>query len=210
MLLPDRLDAEKLRVSLGGNLIGCQMIVLASIGSSNDFLSRMLSPELAEGFVVFAEEQTAARGQRGNRWSAASGLGLWFSFLLRPNIVIAESACLTNWAARAVAETVRSETGLETTIKPPNDVYVRERKVSGILVETKARCGPAFDAIVGIGINLNHSLEDFPRELRTHAGSLAMFLHRKVDRTAFAIRLLRELERTNEFRRTGKKAAAAR
>ncbi len=206
---PDPLDAAQLRAALGENLIGRQIMVLASTRSSNDFLLRMLSPQLPEGFVVFAEEQTAARGQRGNRWAAASGLGLWFSFLLRPDISIAESPRLTNWAARAVAETVRSETGLEPTIKPPNDVYVAERKVSGILVETKAGRGAAFDAVVGIGINLNHSTEDFPLELRTRAGSLAMFLQRKIGRTTFAVRLLRELNRTNEFRGPEKEAATA-
>jgi BirA family biotin operon repressor/biotin-[acetyl-CoA-carboxylase] ligase len=160
----------------------------------------MLGPQLLEGFTVFAEEQTAARGQRGNHWVAASGLGLWFSFLLRPGIPIVESARLTNWAARAVAETIRREAGLKPAIKPPNDVYVAGRKVCGILVETRARQGAAFDAIVGIGVNLNHSPRDFPPELRECAGSLAMFLCRKIDRTAFAITLLRELDRTNEFR----------
>jgi BirA family biotin operon repressor/biotin-[acetyl-CoA-carboxylase] ligase len=209
MLPPDRLDAAKLRESLGNNLIGQQVIVLASTGSSNDFLLRMLSPELPEGIVVFAEEQTAARGQRRNRWAAAAGLGLWFSFLIRPNILINDSARLTDWSARAIRGTIQNETGLEPTIKTPNDVYIRDRKVSGILVETKVRSGTAFDAIVGIGINLNHSLEDFPPDLRSRAGSLAMFSRQKIDRTAFAVALLRELDRTNEFRGSEKEAVSA-
>jgi BirA family biotin operon repressor/biotin-[acetyl-CoA-carboxylase] ligase len=193
---PDRLNAAELRQSLGGSLLGSRIIVLESTGSTNDFLLRMLTPELPEGFVVFAERQTAGRGQRGNSWSSAAHLGLWFSFLLRPQLPIVESARLTDWAAAAIAATVQGETGLEPRIKPPNDVYVDERKVAGVLVETKAGTGAEFSAIIGMGVNLNQAPEDFPSELRERAGSLAMALGRPVDRRAFAIALLRELERT--------------
>ncbi len=83
---PDRLIAAELSASLGESVIGRRIIVLESTGSTNDFLRQMLTPELPEGFVVFAEHQTAGRGQRGNRWESASHLGLWFSVLLRPQI----------------------------------------------------------------------------------------------------------------------------
>ncbi len=195
---PDRLLAADLRASLGDGVIGRRIIVLESTGSTNDFLRQMLAPELPEGFVVFAEHQTAGRGQRGNRWASASHLGLWFSILLRPLLPLAESARLTNWAAEAVARTIRSETGLAPVIKPPNDVYVNDRKIAGVLVETKSGPGAGFDAIVGIGVNLNQAPEDFPVELRERAGSLAMALGREVIRPRFAIALLRELEGTRD------------
>jgi BirA family transcriptional regulator, biotin operon repressor / biotin---[acetyl-CoA-carboxylase] ligase len=192
----DRLRAVDLRAALRDCVIGRRIIVLRSTGSTNDFLRQMLTPELPEGFVVFAEEQTAGRGQRGNRWASAAHLGLWFSILLRPQLPIVESARLTNWAAQAIAATIRSETGLEPKIKPPNDVYLEGRKVAGVLVETKAGGGAAWTAIVGIGLNLNQSSEDFPIELRERAGSLAMALGRKIVRADFAVALLHELERT--------------
>jgi BirA family biotin operon repressor/biotin-[acetyl-CoA-carboxylase] ligase len=198
MSLPDRLLAADLSTSLGDGVIGRRIIVLESTGSTNDFLRQMLTPELPEGFVVFAEHQTAGRGQRGNRWTSAPHLGLWFSILLRPRIPLNETARLTNWAAEAVAATVRSETGLEPAIKPPNDVHLNGRKIAGVLVETKARPGLAFDAIVGICVNLNQALEDFPIELQERAGSLAMTLGQKIIRLDFAIALLLELERTRE------------
>lgn len=198
MSLPDRLIAAKLRDALGQTLIGRRILVLESTRSTNDFLRQMLNPELPEGLVVFAEEQTAGRGRHGRRWASASHQGLWFSLLLRPRLSLLESARLTNWAAQAIATAIRDETGLRSTIKPPNDVYLGPRKVAGVLVETVARRGPEYDAIVGLGINLNQALEDFPGELRARAGSLAMVLGRLVDRTSFAIAILRELERTRE------------
>src|SRR2546430_12587989 len=122
---PDRLIATELRASLGESIIGRRIIVLESTRSTNDFLLQMLTPELPEGFVVFAEHQAAGRGQRGNRWESASHQGLWFSLLLRPKIPIAESACLTNWAAQAIATTIAHETVLHPRIKLPNHVYLR-------------------------------------------------------------------------------------
>ena len=194
----DRLVAAELRASLGESIIGQRIIVLESTRSTNDFLLQMLTPELPEGFVVFAEHQTAGRGQRGNHWASASHLGLWFSILLRPRLPLAESARLTNWAAQAVVATIRKETGLEPRIKPPNDVYLGARKVAGVLVETKAGRGKEFAAIAGIGVNLNQAPDDFPAELQERAGSIAMALGRKIERGPFAVALLRELERTRQ------------
>ena len=193
---PDRLIAAELRASLGESVIGRRIIVLESTRSTNDFLLQMLTPELPEGFVVFAEHQTAGRGQRGQRWESAPHLGLWFSVLLRPRIPLAESARLTTWAAQAVVAAIQNEIGLEAIIKPPNDVFLANRKVAGVLIETKAGLGDSFAAIAGLGININQTPEDFPVELRERAGSLAMFLERKIGRAEFAIALLRELERT--------------
>jgi BirA family biotin operon repressor/biotin-[acetyl-CoA-carboxylase] ligase len=84
-------------------------------------------------------------------------------------------------------------------IKPPNDVHVGGRKVAGVLVETKAGRGQSFNAIVGIGVNINQAPDQFSDELRARAGSLAMALGRKINRAEFAVALLRELERTREF-----------
>ena len=198
MLPPDRLIAAELRASLGENRIGHRIIVLESTRSTNDFLLQMLTPELPEGFVVFAEHQTAGRGQRGHRWESASHQGLWFSVLLQPRIPYAGSARLTTWAAQAVANAIRRETGLEPVVKPPNDVHVGGRKVAGVLVETKAGRGQSFSAIVGIGVNINQAPSEFSDELRARAGSLAMALGRKINRAEFAVALLRELERTRE------------
>ena len=196
MNFADRLSASDLSSSLGKGVIGSRIIVLESTRSTNDFLRQMLTPELPEGLVIFAEEQTAGRGQRGNRWASAPYLGLWFSILLRPRLRPTESARLTEWAAQTIAATVRTEFQLKPAIKPPNDVYLNGRKIAGVLVETKAGKGDEWAAIVGIGVNVNQLENDFPAELREQAGSLAMALGRRPSRGAFAVALLRQLDRT--------------
>src|SRR6266496_4743281 len=188
----DRLVADELQAGLGGAVIGHRIIVLEQTGSTNDVILQVANANSKEGLVVFAEHQTAGRGQRGNRWESATGKGLWFSILLRPEIDLASSPQLTAWAAEAVSGAIQNEFSLTAAIKPPNDVHIGGRKVAGVLVEMRAQEKAAHLAIAGIGINVNQSLEDFPKKLRGRAISLAMALGKQVDRQKFAIVLLRK------------------
>lgn len=192
----DRLIAAELQAQLGGLVIGREIVVLETTTSTNDSILQMTSRETNEGLVIFAEHQTAGRGQRGNRWESAAHKGLWFSMLLRPKIVIDQSARLTAWLAQTAASTIENELSLSPIIKPPNDVHVNGRKVAGVLVEMRAQKKAPHFAIAGVGINVNQSPEDFSDELRSRATSLAMALDRPVNRQEFAIALLRNLDRS--------------
>jgi BirA family biotin operon repressor/biotin-[acetyl-CoA-carboxylase] ligase len=192
----DRFVADEMQAALGSAVIGREIIVLDQTGSTNDAILKIATPDSSEGLVLFAEHQTAGRGQRGNRWESAAAKGLWFSILLRPRIEINRSPLLTTWAAETISEAIGNEFSLETTIKLPNDVQIDGRKVAGVLVEMRAREKAPHSAIVGIGINVNQGLEDFPKELQSRAISLAIALGRQVDRQNFAIALLRNLNRS--------------
>src|SRR5881275_2601684 len=126
----DCLVADELQANLDRTNIGREIIVLEQTGSTNDAVLE-LARDSKEGLVLFAEQQTAGRGQRGNRWESPARKGLWFSILLRPKIDIHESAGLTAWAASAVANTIRREFSLEPTINLPHDVHIDRRKVAG-------------------------------------------------------------------------------
>src|SRR5438477_7353876 len=191
----DGLIADALQAEPGNAVIGREVIVLQRTGSTNDAILEM-PRDSKDGLVLFAEQQTAGRGQRGNRWESPARKGLYFSILLRPKIDIHESAGLTTWAAGAVANTIRREFSLEPTIKLPNDVHIDRRKVAGVLVEMRAQEGAQHLAIVGVGINVNQSSQDFPSELQGRAISLAMALDRQIDRQKFAAAVLRSLDRT--------------
>jgi BirA family biotin operon repressor/biotin-[acetyl-CoA-carboxylase] ligase len=192
----ERLAADNMRAALGSAVIGREIIVVDQTGSTNDAILQIATPNSSEGLVLFAEHQTAGRGQRGNRWESAAAKGLWFSILLRPKIPISDSGRLTIWAIEAISEVIRTEFSLQPGFKAPNDVQLRGRKVAGVLVEMRAQEKAPYLAVVGIGINVNQSREDFPRELQDKAISLAMALGRRVDRQKFAIALLRNLDLT--------------
>jgi BirA family transcriptional regulator, biotin operon repressor / biotin---[acetyl-CoA-carboxylase] ligase len=194
----DRLVPEELQAGIGSAVIGREIIVLEQTDSTNDAILQFAKAGSREGLVVFAEHQTAGRGQRGNRWESAAGKGLWFSILLRPKIDLVSSPRLIAWAAEAISDAIQSEFSLTPTIKLPNDVQIDGRKVAGVLVEMRAQEKAAHLAIVGIGVNVNQS--DFPEELQDKAISLAMVLGRQIDRQKFAITLLRNLDRTYRAR----------
>ncbi len=200
--MSDRLIADELQTHSARATIGRQIIVLEQTSSTNDAILQVATTNSNQGLVLFAEHQTAGRGQRGNRWESAAGKGLWFSVLLRPKIQINDSGQLTIWAIETISDVIRIEFSLEPAIKLPNDVQLSGRKVAGVLVEMRAQEKAPHLAVVGIGINVNQSMEDFPPELRNRAISLAMALHRPVDRRQFAVAVLRYLDRTYRERFT--------
>jgi len=191
----DRLIAAELRAGLEGCRIGNEIVVVEEAGSTNDLAWEAAARGDPQGFVVFAERQTAGRGQYGRRWESAPYQGLWLSVLLRPALTLRESPQLTSLLADVVAETITRETGCAATIKPPNDIHVAGRKVAGILVEGRTANDGSYMAVAGIGINANQTLDDFSEELRATAGSLAMATGRTIDRAKLAIALLRQLEK---------------
>src|SRR5258707_4710491 len=157
---------EELQTDFGSRGIGRKIMVLEKTASTNDAILQISNANSKEGIVVFAEHQTAGRGQRGNRWESAAGKGLWFSILLRPEIQLSDSGRLTIWAIEAISDVIRIEFGLEPAIKLPNDVQLNGRKVAGVLVEMRAQNKAPHLAVVGIGINVNQCRDDFPAGLQ--------------------------------------------
>ena len=192
----DALKADKLRAELNPKIIGIEIVVLKETPSTNDAVLERATPTTPEGLVVFAERQTAGRGQRSNLWESTAGKGLWFSILLRPKIDIANSPRLAEWAASTIAATISKEFALPASVKLPNDVIVAGKKVAGVLIEMRAQKNAPHIAIAGIGVNVNQRAEDFSEELRARAISLTIALDREIDRHQFAIGLLKNLDRT--------------
>ncbi len=123
------------------------------------------------GTVVTAEEQTAGRGRQGRAWVAPSGKALLYSAILRP--FDDRHFLLSLAAGLAVCESAEAlAPGVECRIKWPNDVWVDERKLAGILIETRAQ---ERWAVIGIGLNLTIEPHEFPPELRQTATSLGGF-----------------------------------
>ena len=195
MLVADRLSGEKLRAELGQCTIGREIIVLEETTSTNDVVLQMANGGAPEGLVVFAEHQSAGRGQRGNVWESAAGKGLWLSVLLRPKVAISHPVKLAQRTAEIVATTIQGQFYLSATVKLPNDIYIDNRKVAGVLVEMRAQLKAPHLAVLGIGVNVNQMPHDFSEELRERATSLAIARRELIDRSSFAVALLRNLDR---------------
>jgi BirA family biotin operon repressor/biotin-[acetyl-CoA-carboxylase] ligase len=141
-----------------------RLLVRESSGSTNDDVRKLAMDGAPDGRVVIAERQTDGRGRRGAAWFSPAGESLAFSILVRPEEPKALWPRLALAAGLAVAEAIESFCP-EVGVKWPNDVWIRGRKVAGILVEA----GADF-AVVGIGLNVNTT--EFPPEVAGIATSL--------------------------------------
>jgi len=164
------------------------------VESTNDVALAFGRDGAAEGTVVVADRQTAGRGRVGRTWQSPAGVGIWFSVLLRPNLAPRYAAWLTLFAAVSVATLLRERTELEPRIKWPNDVLVDDKKVCGILTELVAEQDRIEYAVVGIGLNVNQTEDDFNPGLRETASSLRIAAGKRFSRTALLSRLLELLE----------------
>jgi BirA family transcriptional regulator, biotin operon repressor / biotin---[acetyl-CoA-carboxylase] ligase len=136
--------------------------------STNERAKDLAAAGAAGGLVVTADEQTAGRGRRGNEWFAPPGSCLLYSALLRP--FGAEGNSLLPLAVPvAVCEAAESVAPVRCQVKWPNDVWIDERKVAGVLVEARPDEGWA---VIGVGLNVAIPPEEFPAELRETATSL--------------------------------------
>lgn len=171
---PQSLVADDIEASTRPGPITWRARVFRETASTNDIVDDAGRGGAAEGLAVFAESQTHGRGRLGRRWESRPGAGLWFSALLRPPWLASDAGRFTAIAAVAVAEAIAALTGLPASIKWPNDVWLRGRKLAGIL--TELRCtGERIDyAVVGCGINVLHRPSDFPPGLRPLATSIAI------------------------------------
>src|SRR5262245_46100755 len=138
------------------------------IDSTNALAKDLATAGAPGGTVVTADEQSAGRGRRGNEWFAPAGSCLLYSALLRP--YSPESAPLLPLAVPvAVCEAAESVAPVRCQVKWPNDVWIDERKVSGVLVEARPEEGWA---VIGVGLNVAVRPDQFPEELRETAISL--------------------------------------
>jgi len=192
---PDTLHADDLLARLGKTkVVGRDIRVFEQTTSTNDVMEKLARDEVKEGIVVFAESQTKGRGRLGRTWLSPARKGLWFSVLLRPDLRPPETTQLTVASAAALRRAIQSETGLAPEIKWPNDILVRGKKVAGILTELSAELDRVKHVILGIGVDVNLSAQEFPAELRNAATSLKIEAGRTIGRPELATAILRELD----------------
>ncbi len=148
--------------------------VLQSVDSTNNYVKRLAADGEKEGVVVVSEEQTAGKGRLGRHFESPKKTGIYMSILLRPKFSAEKSLAITTIAAVAVARAIEDVTGYDTRIKWVNDIYLRGRKVVGILTEASVNfenAGLEY-AVTGIGINVQYPEGGFPNEIKHIAGAI--------------------------------------
>jgi len=187
----DIISAESITRNLATRFVGQRAFYYPSLTSTMDIARQEAQRGAAEGTAVVADEQTAGRGRLKRAWMSPMG-SIAVSVILRPTI--AQLPQLIMLASLAVAHSIESVTGLTAQIKWPNDVLINGRKVCGILIESDVRVNTVNYVVIGIGINVNLCVADFP-EISPIATSLSEEAGSPVSRLSIVRRLLVELEK---------------
>lgn len=202
----DRYDTARMRLQLSTRVFGGVLEYHEQVGSTNDVILDLAQQDASHGTVCLADEQSAGRGRRGYGWFSPPGCGIWASVLLRPRLSAARTPPITLCAAAAVARVLETATGVSVKIKWPNDLLMggrkgregREgcggRKVAGILAESRVVTGDEPVIVIGMGINVNHTREQFPDELSASATSLRIESGRPVSREELFLAILASFE----------------
>jgi len=184
------ISPEAVSRRLTTEFVGRNFLYYHSVTTTMDVARKAAKEGASQGTVVVAEEQTTGRARLGRTWINPPGV-VAVSIILRPEM--SQLLRLTMVAALATSRCIEKATGLKTTIKWPNDVLIRGKKVSGILTESALR-GQSVDwAVIGIGINVNFDPKAYP-EIADIATSLSVELGKGVSQLEVLLHLLNEVE----------------
>jgi BirA family biotin operon repressor/biotin-[acetyl-CoA-carboxylase] ligase len=190
-MVENSLSPAAITDNLATRFIGQRVIYYPRLTSTMDIAKHQAQQGAREGTVIVAEEQTVGRGRIKRTWLSPKG-SIALSIILYPQLAYLSSLIMV--ASLAVVHGIEQLTGLKSQIKWPNDVLVNDKKVCGILIESDVKGDSVDYAVIGIGVNVNLRLSEFPGISPT-ATSLSHELGRDVSRLDMIRCLLAEAER---------------
>jgi len=138
------------------NLTNKNFILLTEVESTNNYANQLVLSKAAEhGTVVLAQHQKKGRGQQGNFWESEFGKNMLASFIVFPQFLnAAKQFYLSKIVSLALIDFLKTETN-EVSVKWPNDIYIQNKKIAGILIENSIKGVNVSSSVIGIGLNLN-------------------------------------------------------
>lgn len=148
-------DHDRIVVSINPHM---EIIIKQRLESTNRYCELLDLPQIKEFTIIQALEQTHGIGQQGNHWESEPGKNLTFSLILKPSIDVADQFEITKVLSLGITDAIRKLlNNSEPVIKWPNDIYIKEKKIGGILVSNKIRSNQIAASICGIGLNVNQT-----------------------------------------------------
>ena len=196
-------DFANIRSMLFTRFVGRSIKVLAETSSTMDEVRKAIDEGRPVGHVVVADTQTSGRGTHGRVWASPAGTDLYFSIALRPELDLAVVGTLTLAIGLAVSDAVDHALGAPVSrVKWVNDVLVNDRKIAGVLVESRSTGDKLDLVVVGVGLNVNR--ESFEGDLAKRATSLRIERGTAVSRADVLADVLARIERAvDELERKG-------
>ncbi|MBA2875060.1 BirA family biotin operon repressor/biotin-[acetyl-CoA-carboxylase] ligase [Anoxybacillus caldiproteolyticus] len=191
---PDKVTANEIQLGLKTETLGRYIHFEEEVTSTQTIAQKLAYEGAKEGTLVVAEQQIAGRGRMARNWFSPKGTGIWMSLILRPPIPPQKAPHLTLLTAVAIAQAIQDVTGLVPDIKWPNDILINGKKCVGILTELQAEPDRIHSVIIGMGINVNQTVEQFPEDIRAIATSLAIEKGEKIKRAELVQEILFKIE----------------
>lgn len=195
---PDLLNEAAVAPYLKTKELGRKYVHLLET-ESTQLIAHELVRETAHGMVIVAESQNAGRGRMMREWDSAKGKGIWTTVILKPDVQPYQAPQFTLVAAVAVVNAINKlYPAVEAKIKWPNDLLINGKKCTGILTEMVAETDRVHGLLIGIGVNVNQQLADFPEAIQPIATSLSIEVGATVNRAELLAELLYYLEHYSE------------
>ncbi|MER2013262.1 MAG: biotin--[acetyl-CoA-carboxylase] ligase [Methanobrevibacter sp.] len=190
----ENIKASEITKDLNTKFIGKNLYVYKEVASTNTVAKFLSMNNIENGSVVISERQTKAKGRSGKSWESPLG-GIWLSIILNPNVDYSKLPLITLATGVAVAKTLE-RIGIENPeIKWPNDIIINDKKVCGILTEAVTKFNTIENVIIGVGIDANLNLADFPEELQDGTTTLQIELGRAGNENLLIGMFLEEFEK---------------
>jgi BirA family biotin operon repressor/biotin-[acetyl-CoA-carboxylase] ligase len=193
----EHIKRDEISKNLNTKYIGKDIYIFNEVMSTNTIAKFLSMNGVGNGAVVISEKQTKARGRSGKNWESPLG-GVWLSIILNPNVNHSKIPLITLATGVAVENTLKRIGVKNAEIKWPNDILIHGKKVCGILTEAITSFNTIESVIIGVGIDANISIENFPEELRENMITLNDEIGEKVDENLLIKLFLEEFEKISE------------
>ena len=194
----DYIKKSEIQKDLNTQYIGKELYVFKEVASTNTVAKFLSMHNVENGTVVISEKQTKAKGRSGKPWESPLG-GVWLSIILKPNVDQSKFPMITLATGVAVAKTLEKIGVEEPEIKWPNDIMINGKKVCGILTEAIAKFNTVENVIIGVGIDANLDVSQFPEELQAGTTTLKEELKREGNENLLIKIFLEEFEKISEL-----------
>jgi len=190
---PD-LSAEYIKSAVKGGLWK-DVFVYELVSSTNELaMSQAIKTGLQSNTVIIADSQVKGKGRLGRMWISPPGRNIYMSLAFKPGLDTKDATMLTLLTAVACAHAINKISGLQVSIKWPNDLMLSGKKLGGVLTEIRADIDKINLAVIGIGINVNMEGEDFIEDIRSIATSIKEETGTYCSRNELVIEVLRQIE----------------
>jgi len=188
--IPDRLFPSEISYNLNTKFIGKKIYYFEEVATTMDIALDLGIKQEKEGTIILAEGQTKGKGRLGRSWFSPKYKGIYFSLILRPEVLPQQASLFTLLSGVSVCEAIKLITHIDVQIKWPNDILIHNKKLGGILTELSAEMDKVHFIVIGIGINVNNDKKTLPM----NATSLKLKLKENINRIELLKEILRRIE----------------